>query len=77
MNVNVKALGNVAHGRINAAKDESFVVNKIEATELEKAGLVEIVGDNNDEPEETKMEPITMNKMADAPSNKSRSKKAD
>lgn len=77
MNVNVKALSNVAHGRVNVAKGASFVVNKVEAGELEKAGLVEITGDNNDEPEHTKMEPIVSNKMASAPANKTRTTKGD
>lgn len=67
MNVDVKAKSAVAHGRHSAVRGETFPVTKGEAEELQKAGLVEIVGDA--QPQE-KQAPEVENKMDDAPANK-------
>lgn len=74
MNIEVKALDSFLHGKHDVTRDQKFKVTKPEAEELEKSGLVEIVGDS--EPQvETKMDAAPENKMVDAPANKSRAKK--
>lgn len=75
MNVEVKAVSSFTHYRWNANVGDTNKVPKPEATELEKAGLVEIVGEGQPE-QETKMDDVLENKMAEAPANKSRTKKA-
>lgn len=67
MNVDVKALTAVAHGRYSVTRGETFQVTKGEAEELQKSGLVEIVGDA---PQQEKQAPEVENKMEDAPANK-------
>lgn len=75
MNVEVKALDSFLHGKNDVVRGESFKVNKPEAEELAKSGLVEMV-DETTHPMETKMEAEPENKMAEAPANKSRQTKA-
>ena len=76
MNVKVKALDSFAHGRVSAHRNDTVTLNKGDAEELEKLGLVEILDDKAAHAE-TKMEAAPKNKMADAPANKAASKKAD
>lgn len=76
MNVQVKALDSFAHGRVSAHRNDTVTLNKGDAEELAKLGLVEILDDNAAAAPETKMEAAPKNKMADAPVNKA-AKKAD
>ncbi len=75
--VKVKALDAFSHGRLRMEREQTANINSYDAADLEKAKLVEIVG-NPDEPEAVddlvggKMEPVTSNKMDKAPSNKRR-----
>jgi hypothetical protein len=69
MKTQVRALDSFSHGRQNPKRGETIVVGQGEAEDLEKAGLVEIVGEAPDDPEE-KIAPITSNKMAPKPANK-------
>lgn len=69
MKVNVKALSSFQHGQIDAKRGMPYEFSKGEADDLAKAGLVEIVDEAKPE-QETKMQPATENKMADAPANK-------
>lgn len=74
MKTKVKALQKFYHGNkmIEPGKSASFT--KGEAEEMSKAGLVEIVEDASPE-SETKIDAAPENKMADAPRNKSTTKK--
>lgn len=75
MNVQVKALDSFAHGRVSAHRNETVTLNKGDAEELAKLGLVEIL-DDKAPAAEAKMEDAPKNKMADAPTNKASTKKA-
>lgn len=80
MNVEVKALDSFLHGKNDVVRGESFKVTKPEAEELAKSGLVEMVEEKAIETprlQDVKMEGAAENKMAEAPANKSRQKKAD
>ncbi len=75
--VKVKALDSFSHGRLRMEREQTANINSLDAEDLVKVGLVEIVG-APDEPEAVddlvggKMEPVTQNKMDQAPSNKRR-----
>jgi len=76
MNVKVKARSTFYHGNVEVKRgEESEQFSKAVAHDLEKNGLVEIVGDASEA--DTKMADAPENKMADAPANKSRAKKAE
>lgn len=69
----IKALDKFSHGRLHMVAGDTDKIESDEARELEKAGLVEIVGEDEGEDllgEGAKMEPITQNKMEKAPANK-------
>ncbi|MDQ1834656.1 hypothetical protein, partial [Massilia scottii] len=88
----IKALDQFSHGRLSMAAGDTETIELIEARELAKAGLVEIVDDApavapEPEPAEaagdtetidssTKMGDEPENKMADAPMNKTSKSKA-
>lgn len=75
MKVNVKALSGFMHGRANVAPGDTLAFNKMEAEDLQKAGLVEITGDAPADAGEddllgdggAKMDAAPENKMASAP----------
>jgi hypothetical protein len=67
MQIKVKALQNLAHGRFNPTKGQEFEVTKGEADELLSTGLVSLVQDQD---AGEKSAPELQNKMEDAPSNK-------
>lgn len=67
----IKALDKFAHGRLHMNAGDTDKIEASEAEELRKAGLVEIVGDDEEdliggekmaEPVKNKMEPIVSNK---------------
>ena len=69
----IKALDKFSHGRLHMNAGDTDKIEADEARELEKAGLVEIVGEENVDDllgESAKMEPITGNKMEKAVPNK-------
>ena len=72
--VQIKALDSFSHGRIRAKRGDVYTVSQHDATELSKAGLVEIAGDAGDDDIDdlagTKTAPLTSNKMAPKPDNK-------
>lgn len=73
MQVKVKALSNVAHGRFNLKRGQEFTLTKGESEELQKAGLVEIVGESDaseDAEQGAKMEVAPQNKMMPPAENK-------
>ena len=76
MKTKVKVKEVFYHGKTPYAIGEEAEFTKGDAEDLAKSGLVELVG-NQAEPAEAKMGAEPENKMADAPANKSRSKKAD
>lgn len=67
MQIKVKALQNLAHGRFNPTKGQEFEVTKGEADELMSTGRVSLVQDQDSG---EKSAPELQNKMEDAPSNK-------
>ena len=78
MRINVKAKSSFYHGNQSLTEGQEAQFFKYEAEDLEKAGLVEIIGEAQPEQAEesgVKMEEAPLNKMADAPANKSRTKK--
>jgi len=79
MKVKARALDTFFDGRLHAVKDGVYTMNKGSADELVAVGLVEIVGDADDDAiddlVDTKMEPISHNKMEPAPRNKAGGKK--
>lgn len=91
MKTNVKALDSFVHGRVHMTAGDKYEFSKGEAEELQKAGLVEIVGQEEDAPEPAaqveevtqpvadeqgaKMTEAPENKMADAPENKGAARK--
>lgn len=88
----IKALDQFSHGRLEMAAGDTDTIEAVEARELAKAGLVELVDDAPavaPEPEPapaasdtdrieagTKMDAAPENKMADAPLNKTNKPKA-
>lgn len=68
MKIKVKALQRFFHGRQMADAGGEYEFTKGDAEQMEKNGLVEIVGESD--PAETKMADPVENKMADAPDNK-------
>lgn len=82
MQVKVKALSNVAHGRFNMTRGQEFTVSKGESEELRSIGMVQIVEDEQPAQAEQAAEKQQMTakpeavqpeaeaKMADAPENK-------
>ena len=77
MKVNAKIKSSFVHGNKPYAPGGEGQFTKAEANDLEKSGLIEISGDAEEDPDDTKMADAPENKMADAPANKSRQKKAD
>lgn len=77
MKVNAKIKSSFVHGNKPYAPGDEGQFTKAEANDLEKSGLIEISGEAEEEPAETKMSDAPENKMAGAAANKSRSKKAD
>lgn len=77
-NVKIKALDQFSHGRLVARPGGEYVVNDVDANDLAKAGLAEVMGDATDEESaelsDGKMEPMTMNKMEKAAANKAEKK---
>lgn len=74
--VTVRALDTFTHNRRNPAMGDEFPLGRAEADELAAVGLVEIVGDTDEEDDlvSIKAAPITSNKMEAAPANKSGAK---
>lgn len=73
----IKALDTFMHGRLEMAAGDTETIESGEARELEKAGLVSIETDDVDEGSaDTKMDSEVLNKMDDAPSNKTAKPKA-
>jgi hypothetical protein len=72
--VKIKAKDAFSHGRLNMARGETANINKIEAEDLEKAGLVAIEGDAGEDSLDDlvggKAEPILANKMDKPVANK-------
>jgi hypothetical protein len=74
--VKAKALDSFLHGRLDAVPGTTYTMNSGDAEALARAGLVEIVGDADDEEVDDlvgsgrKMQPLTSNKMEKAASNK-------
>lgn len=83
MTTKIKAVTSFAHGRLSLHRGESASVTAADAAELEKAGFVTVSKPASDKQHEEqtaddqgeKMEPLTINKMADAVDNKSMSKR--
>lgn len=78
MKAQVKALDSFHHGHLNARRGEIYTMDKAQADELEKAGLVELAGDAADDAEDDlapkKAAPILSNKMAPKATNKAAEK---
>ena len=88
----IKALDQFSHGRLSMAAGDTDTIELVEAHELAKAGLVEIVEDTPAPAQEadcapaagdtgaveggTKMDAAPENKMADEPMNKTSKSKA-
>ncbi|NIA00805.1 hypothetical protein [Massilia sp. CCM 8734] len=86
----IKALDQFSHGRLSMAAGDTDTIEAVEARELVKAGLVEVVddapavapetapaaGDTDMIEGGTKMADEPENKMADAPMNKTNKPKA-
>ena len=69
----IKAKDRLSHGRLMMDQDQVETIEADEARELEKAGLVTIEGGEEEADDllgETKMAPITANKMEKPASNK-------
>ena len=88
----IKALDQFSHGRLSMAAGDTDTIEVVEARELAKAGLVELVedapavtlepepasaaGDTDTLEGGTKMDAAPENKMVDAPLNKTNKPKA-
>lgn len=74
--VKVKALDAFSHGRLHMERGGTANINSYDADDLERARLVEIIGeadpDELDDVLGQKMEPMSSNKMDNAPENKKR-----
>jgi hypothetical protein len=79
MKTKVTVLDSFVHGRHDYKRGQETTFSKPEAEELEKAGLVTIGGEAADDGVDDllgseKMEPLTLNKMEQAPDNKAAGK---
>ena len=72
--VKVKALDTFSHGRLSTKRGDLYTMNPVDADELAKAGLVEIVGDAAEDSIDDlvggKAAPMVSNKMEPKPKNK-------
>ena len=76
--VKIKALDQFSHGRVTARPGGVYTVPQVDADDLAKAGLVEIMGTAGDDEVDDlvggKMEPMTANKMEANPRTKAEKK---